>query len=209
MTFASVYEMLTPLTTVRKQYFWDWLGGANLKSIWNKRDIDGAAFTYAMSNIKDEGFSILAPNTASHVAGAIDFNGIDCYSHLGSVFIIVVRFVNSVANHVLEVGFMDVGDSTGIFYQGRITTDTFYNLQTVGGGTTNTNTDVALDTAWHVAKGELNGTNAKLTMDGVLKVTSTVTIPNAKTEVSIRNRTHTSGAANKEIRIRYYEAYNT
>ena len=41
MTFSSVYEMFDPLTTVRKQHFWDWFSGDDLRSTWNKNDISG------------------------------------------------------------------------------------------------------------------------------------------------------------------------
>jgi hypothetical protein len=36
MTFDSVYEMTNPLTTVRKQHFWDWFSGDSLNARWTQ-----------------------------------------------------------------------------------------------------------------------------------------------------------------------------
>ena len=38
MVFPSVYEMFAPLTTVRKQHFWDYFSGATLNSRWTERN---------------------------------------------------------------------------------------------------------------------------------------------------------------------------
>ena len=35
MAFPSVYEMFTPLTTVRKQHFWEYFSGSTLNSRWS------------------------------------------------------------------------------------------------------------------------------------------------------------------------------
>jgi hypothetical protein len=105
MTFDSVYEMTNPLTTVRKQHFWDYFSGSTLNSRWTTSNIVGTG-TFGMADEVDGGFSIKAGATTGNASG-IEFNDIRQYAHDGSVNIAVWKRVADTATDVYT-GFSSV-----------------------------------------------------------------------------------------------------
>ena len=79
MAFPSVYEMFTPLTTVRKQHFWDYFSGATLNSRWTERNGlsgDGTVSTsYAVMADEVNGGVKISSNTGTWGKTALSFNG--------------------------------------------------------------------------------------------------------------------------------------
>jgi len=84
MTFNSVYEILDPISTIRKQRFWDWFDGDALRSWWAQTSF-GAGGTVSMEDAVDEGLKIVT-NTASLDGQQIDFNDERHYSETASIF---------------------------------------------------------------------------------------------------------------------------
>ena len=218
MAFPSVYEMFTPLTTVRKQHFWEYFSGSatsastfEAQSRWTTSNITHTG-TYAMVDEADEGFSILS--STSGARSAIGFNNIRQFSPTASVAIFDLRRMTD-ASHDSYAGFkFDATNST--FYDTAVVSQASYatNIGLYTGASTGTpsnqtDSNVARDTAWHNYKIENGSANIKLSIDGVVDVTKTTNRPETSTKLQpfVLNSTNTS--ASKETRIKYFEAYNT
>lgn len=192
MTFGSVYEILDPLTVIRKQRFWDWFDGKQLKAWWTISEGSGVV----MDDVVDGGIKIPASPTTS-----INFNNIRHYEPTGSVLIAIttrtgtggvqVFFADSIS--FLHLAFSD--NNSGI---------TFMNLQTKDGSTSNTvNSTILTNTNQHVVKIELRASDARYFIDGILEATSSSNLPAQKLQPILRafsNATHN---------VRYFEALNT
>ncbi len=119
MTFDSVYQILNPLSVVRKQHFWEWFDGAALDSRWTFYDIVGTN-SGAMEDSIDGGYAVTT-GTTNNDRGGIWFNGINQYAFDGSVFFAVVKN-DAIATNTIEtvVGLSDdmdiglLGDGVGM-----------------------------------------------------------------------------------------------
>ena len=80
MAFPSVYEMTNPLTTVRKQHFWEYFSGATLNSRWAITNWNSVTGATAMADEVDGGLKL----TTSGNRSAIQFNDIRPFTHAGS-----------------------------------------------------------------------------------------------------------------------------
>ena len=200
--------MTNPLTTVRKQHFWDWFSGDSVNARWRQRDVGGAG-TFSMVDAVDEGFSVLT-NTTSADHSMIDFNDKRQYEPTGSVMISIFRIV-TLTSRVVQVGLgndstdptVNAGDSAFI----NIGSGSFYALRSNDGVTrTSIDTSISNDTSFHNHKIECGSADIKETLDGVLEVTKTTNRPTIKLQPFLMAYNSTSQA---EGRIRYCEAYNT
>ena len=145
-------------------------------------------------------------------ANAMNKNDINQYAHNGSVLIAVVK-LNVTANIASETGLVESRTNSGknmaSFGVHTALNSSFFIIDS-GDNTptrTQTATDVSLDTSWHNYKMELDGTDIKLTIDGVLKATKTTNIPTVALQPYNFSQTQTAGA--KSSAIRYMECYNT
>jgi len=203
LTFASVYEILDPLTTVRKQRFWDFFDGDFLRSWWQENGTGSSGMVDAV----DEGFR-LTSGTATSNNRFINFNTIRPYSETGSVGIWITKKVTS-TNSIEQAGFLD---TTSFLHFALIANDSLtevnYTILTKD-GTTQTNTEgtVAHDSIFHGKKIENTSTSNIMFMDGVLDVTKTTNRPAARLQPMFRTFTRTTAA--REARIRYFEVFNT
>lgn len=206
MTFNSVYEILDPISTIRKQRFWDWFDGDDLRSFWTKRNNQGTG-TFAMQDAIDAGFRITT-GSSNGDQSRIDFNNIRHYNHNGAVCVFVCRSENTNRSQ-LNCGFVGVVDlfPVEMVFMGNDHFDSFYRLITGDGVQNNTDTDVATDALFHSHRIEVDGTDATLFIDGVLKVTKQANIPDVKMQPILRIRVSQNGP--KFTEIRYFEAYNT
>lgn len=208
MTFSSVYEILTPITTVRKTKFWDWFDGDDLRAIWTTRNITGTG-TFAMSDVADDGFTVQSGATSSDES-RIDFNSIRHYLQTACVFIGVMKAVSN-SSSAQYCGLVNPtttydGIDRAIFVLDTANSNT--SLRTADGSTSSeTTTDVVNDTNFHSVKIECSSANIKLTQDGVLKVTKTTNRPTTRLEPNFGVKT--TSAAAKALRARYCEVYNT
>ena len=209
MAFPSVYEMTNPLTTVRKQHFWEYFSGSTLNIRWTTSNITHTG-TYAMVDEVDEGFSILS--STSGARSAIGFNNIRHYAPRASVAIFDLKRITD-ASHDSYAGFkFDHSNST--FLNTAVVSQASYATNIglyTGDGSTATNLEgtTSRDTAWHNYKIENGTDDIKLSIDGVVDVTKTTNRPETSTKLQpfILNSTNT--AATRDTRIKYFEAYNT
>jgi len=201
----SLYSKLYHPTQIAKQRFVERFEGDVLDERWTETSEGGAPST-AMSDLVDQGWEIFL----NDVEGLhIDFNNIRQYDPTGCVFICSTRRTAGSTSDEVSCGFAN--DSLDVstddrFHMVNLATASFYTLLTERTASTSTNTSVAPDTSFHLIKGEINSTNARLWMDGVLEATHTTNLPNVKMQPFFRGiRT----GATYFARIRYYEGYNT
>ena len=109
MAFPSVYEMTNPLTTVRKQHFWDYFSGATLNSRWTFTNHLGAG-SGAMSDSVDGGYIVTTASATNNRSG-ISFNDIRPFAHDGSVMIASVK--RNTASSFIYTGLSESSDSAG------------------------------------------------------------------------------------------------
>ena len=210
MVFPSFYEMSNPLTVVRKQHFWDWFSGDTLNSRWTTHNITGTG-TFEMADDVDGGFKIIT-STSSAAKQCINFNDIRQYSPTASEVIVVMkRVTDSGINGNILAG-LSYGNNNYPFHSIAVTNykaDTYYSLHSTsstGYGRESTSASLPVDTAWHVHKLTNSSANLKLTSDGVLGVTKTTNRPIHNMQPIVFTN---STSAASEMRIRYFEAYNT
>jgi hypothetical protein len=209
--FDSMYESFNPLTTVNKQHFVDWFTGKQLSSIWTTHDISGAG-TFEMADDVDGGFKIIT-NTGSTAKNSINFGDIRQYSPTASeVIFIAKRITDSGINGQWNIG-LSYGNSNYPSHSIVVTNypaDTYYSLSSTASSgvsrSSNTGTSTPVDTAWHSHRLTNGSSDLKLTIDGVLEVTRTAHRPihNMQPLVQVYSVSLAS-----EMRIRYFEAYNT
>jgi len=211
MTFESVYEMFTSLDTVRKQRFWTWFSGVDLNSYWTENQTAGSA-TFSMNDSIDGGFNITGGGGSLNNSD-IDFNDIRQYSPTGSVCILVAKRDTNNVNNLIETGLY--GSRTGTALNDSMiardgTELTFKSLFTRNASVdTTTASDVPVDLLFTNYKMEINGVDTKLTINGVLKVTTTSTQSTAKMQPVILGITGFGSSGTFGVSARYLEAFNT
>lgn len=204
MTFNSVYQILTPLTTVKKQWFVEWFDGDDLKAYWTKRDVAGTG-TFAMADAVDEGFSIITGASASGQS-RIDFNDIRHYNFDAAIIIAVCRRLTA-TNAQIGVGLHNRTSVDFAFCEDS-TNGTNKRLETFAAGTgSNTESSIPIDTVFTGYKMEMGSVNVKMTINGVLEVTKTTNRPTLRQQPTFDAFNPSTTAS--EGRIRYYEAFNT
>jgi hypothetical protein len=199
--------MSNPLTTVRKQHFWEWFSGDTLNSRWTTTNIVGTN-SYAMNDSTNGGFKITSGANNGDVGG-INFNNKRQFAHDGSVHISIWKKVatsSRIMSGLKNSGTDQVQTEFAICYDGENGT---WKILTTGDASSNSSTvsSVAEDTSFHNYKIETSSSNIVLDIDGVTEVTKTTNRPTVKLQPVFQTRTLTS--ATKEGLIRYCEAYNT
>jgi len=208
MVFPSVYEMTNPLTTVRKQHFWEYFSGATLNSRWTTTNVTGSG-TFAMADSADGGF-IMTTGSGANYESNISFNNKRQFAHDGSIMIGVVQAVATSGSDA----FMSLSDNaTAAAYVGGDNTASWE----IEGGTQYCNTSdgtsvtrtaltsaTAMGTGFRVGKVECGTANIKLTVDGVLEVVKTTNRP-----ASAMQPKFSVFGNGKALSVKYMEAYNT
>lgn len=207
MTFASVYEMFDPLTTVRKQRFWDWFSGNAVRNIWTA-NATGAS-TATIDDTVGGGLLLTTGSTNGNRL-ELTFGDIKPFSHTGSVALGIMKLstTSSIASRIGFISGLLVGDTSHSW----ITFDTAlsatnYVFSTLDTSVSDTTGSVAADTNPHSFKIENTGSNSKSYIDGVLDVTKTTSLPDEQMEPHLS--TQAKSAASRTGNFRYYEAYNT
>ncbi len=206
MTELSLYEQVSNLSTVKKQWFFDLFQGDALDTDrWQTRDIAGTG-TFSMSDTINGGFTITTSSTTSD-RSQIDFNDKRQFSNSASVIIGDAKCDES-TNRAFELGLTNTTSSGSDFINIRNDTlETFYNISTKD-ATTESNSDatVSIDESWHRHNATRTGSSVEYSIDGVLEVTHSTNMPTAKLQPLFRATTRTT--APKTSRIRYMECYN-
>lgn len=209
--FGSLYESFNPLTTVNKQHFIEWFSGDDLDTIWTKFNSGPPTGTFAMKDEVDGGYSVLMANSTVTIRNAICQGNLSHYSATGSVSIIIAKKVTDVVNFATEYGFSNdllLQSHFSIAYSD--TGDANFSIYTYDGTTSSrTQGSVPRDIVWRCFKIENTSSNNKMTINGTLDVTKTTNRPVNDMQIYCAGLAYTTGASDKEIRVRYVEAYNT
>ena len=212
MTFPSVYEMTNPLTTVRKQHFWDWFSGDSPNSRWTLEQLIGGDSTFTASDSVDGGMNFANTSTNNRVAN-IHFNNKRQYAYDGSTFIWVVKRNSATSLGIL----LDIGLNGAT---GQTSTNSIVFRQYDDGSSfvgalsksatveSTTATDVATNSNMQVLKCAIDSTNAIYSINGVTKVTKTTNLPVAKMQPKIRMDNVTETGV-RDVNMTYLEVYNT
>jgi len=202
----SVLSLITPPNVIRKQHFWDWFDGTQLKSIWDATTIGGG--THAMDDNTNGGFEFTS-STTNGSTGLITFNDKRHYAHNGSVVIGVVKS-DLATSQFLQFGLTEQAsaptDTRAMYINWSV--NTYQRLQcTLNGTSSTTDTSQTVDTNTHRAKVTLDTTSCKLLLDGVFEGVSTSNLPDVTMQPYWRCANQ--GTVTRVFHIRYLEAYNT
>jgi hypothetical protein len=202
----SIYDQLNAYGTVAKQRFVENFSGDALDTDrWTQQNITGTN-TFAMADVVDGGFSIKTASTASARAD-INFNDKRQYDIRACVGIFVIQAIE--IDQASIWGFYTSGTASNFVRAYDDHNSANFGLQCNDGTSSATDTGLATDGLMHVHKIECGASNAKLTIDGVLKATHTTNRPTSqKSQPTIDVVSQTTSAV-KETRIRYVECYNT
>lgn len=219
MVFPSVYEMFAPLTTVRKQHFWDYFSGATLNSRWTERNGlsgDGTVSTsYAVMADEVNGGVKISSNTGTWGKTTLSFNGIRPFDATASVMIFNGRRtghsvgynITGLSDHLLiwdnapqEVGIKNYSEDSSFKV---ITSDGTQQSET------DFNPTVAVDTRFHQFKIVNTSTSNSGYIDGVLGLSKTTNRPTGKVQPQMLAMTKAAEQASAINQINYIEVYNT
>ena len=209
MPFPSVYEMTNPLTTVRKQHFWEYFTGNMLSPRrWSwKAGTGGSVISQGMADVVNGGYYLRMTN--GHY-GSYDFNNIRQYNATGSVVIGRVQrshsdgqgFIGLRGDRSLGTGYAD-GEGANITIRSTTSSILGFSNDSSGSGT-----GIAVGTSddnAHTLKVELSS-DVKFYVDGVLGGNNTINKPS--------NKLHpmwgaTAAGSSQGSYTSYIEAYNT
>ena len=206
MTFSSVYEILDPLTTVRKQRFWEWFEGEILHSRWT---VGGSASVNAMSNTVDGGY-IITTTAVSNNFGSIHFNDKRHYDPRAMIYHVVLKASSTTVQSSCGMVVNPLAITSDVIIIGmRTNFDTSnFIIQSNDGGNSFSSSTVALDTNLHLHSGEFGSSDLKYSIDGVLEATHTTDRPTLKMQPGFFVKTQGTAAA-KSGNVIYMEAYST
>lgn len=212
-SYPSFYEMFQALTTIAKQRFEDWFDGNGLDTTrWTTRTIAGAGGSSAIDDSIDGGFQLIATSGSNNVYG-IDFNDKRQYDYQNSTIIAVMKKTTARNTDMqVTVGMTGlVSYANSYFAVGGLSTasTSFFVVRSFDSTTSSdTVTDLALDTSWHSYKCVASASDLKVYIDGVLKVTKTTNLPVVKLQPSVVVQA-TNTVGDMQMNIRYFEAKNT
>lgn len=209
MTFASVYQMFTPITLLRKQRFWDWFSGDDLKSYWTEIGPN----TSSMIDAIDGGYRV-QPTAGQNVT--ITFNNKRQYAFDGSVFICVGGGFLGGSRVDNLIGF--TGDTE---WSGATTSKAVYKddsgvaqlrTNTANGSaqtqTGSTSGGSLLNNSFNSIKIETKPSSVEFTFNGVADNVMTTTLPIIGMQPGVECRSIASDGSDF-AQIRYCEAFNT
>ena len=221
MVFPSFYEMSNPLTTVRKQHFWEWFSGDTLNSRWTE---GGTSGTVSVKDEVDGGLSI-ATGSGGYAHKRIDFGNAGntgsptyqtshgLFSYTAHEWIAVFKWVSGSTSKT-TIGLTGGDGAYGNYQSGfsAILMDKNANLIYQRRNTSATSTTAqAVDGNWHSVKNTLASGTLTTSIDGVLSGTGFTSessgMPTVKSAPIFE--VYNSGSGVAESQLRYFEAYNT
>lgn len=208
MTFSSVYEMTNPLTTVRKQHFWDWFSGDSPKTLWTS-NVTGSS-TATMADSVNGGLLLTTGAAAGNRIELTFGNTGKFIAHDGSVSIGTMTLNNTsdISSRVGMISGVLIADLSHAWLGVDISvSSTHFFLGTFATGANDTATTVTLDTNQHVFKVENNGSSTIGTIDGLSAATNTTQLPDSNMEPHLSTQAKIASA--RTANFGYYEAYNT
>ena len=161
-----------------------------------------------MSDEINGGFFIKTTNSWDQVR--LDWNNKRQFSPTTSKFIASMKYTNSASASAGGAGLIEDKTSAELVSNNGVgwslsANNSYFNT---GDGTNRqvNTTGATIDNNFHTYTGELNGTNAKGSIDGILKATNSTHIPQASSKLQ-PSVWHKSG--DETFNINYYEAYNS
>jgi len=208
MTFNSVYEMLSPLTTYRLNHFWDWFDGNALRNWWNQDDFAGTGTTGIADAVDGGGF--VTGGSGNNESTFINYDGKDQIDNNSSVAIFIFHRFSTGTNDFSRCGFVNaVGSDNQSAYVQDLNAASFILLRT-GDASTSTDTDTTFGTDGVIRgyKMQLTSADCQLTVNGKLEITKTTNLPTVTFQPTWGGGNSPTGASG-QTRLRYFEAYNT
>jgi len=206
MAFPSVYEMTNPLTTVRKQHFWEYFSGATLNSRWTDHGASGP--TYVMNDEVNGGVRLTSSGAGYAIMG---FNNKRPFDVGQCTFIGTFRRNSDDQYATAGLRNNPVSSSNGS-YMLMDTGASNIQLLNNNGSATTTVTTTPIHKNWTTVKIENDraGTSIKLSLDGVLASngTSTTNISSAVGQ-PVFATLYSSSAGTTTLDTNYCEVFNT
>ena len=209
MAFPSVYEMTNPLTTVRKQHFWEYFSGATLNSRWNVTNNN--ASTSGMSDEVDGGYYITDIN--SYDSTVVMFNNTGrAFAPQSSRFIYQAKLSNAGAANASGGGLYnnDAGSEMVSYsgYQWEQSADVNYFMSS-DGTTRSWLTQSGISAGYHTYSAESKSSGIDGYIDGVFVTSKTTNLPPTSGTGSKLQAGFWHKGASETFNINYFEAYNT
>jgi L,D-peptidoglycan transpeptidase YkuD (ErfK/YbiS/YcfS/YnhG family) len=214
MAFPSIYEMFAPLTTVRKQHFWEYFSGATLNSRWTTT-VGGSSII--MNDEADGGLKLYTTSTGTNSNFTMNFNNKRQFDDNASVCIFTVNAdvqQASTTNWFLQVGLGHTVGNTGHWLSAK-SAQSYLRLQTSQSesSTYSADTTVANSPAWVTAKIENKSSSCELSLNGTLSATKNSGLQTSTgMQPNVYGNRGTSGSAGSNplvCKLQYFEAYNT
>jgi hypothetical protein len=210
MSFQSVHDLLTPPGVVRKQKFWDFCDGTDIRSWWRFADKSGSGSSGMVDAINDGMF--LTCGSTNGNASLLDFNNLQQYDHDACVFDVTWRLPSTTGVNsnigLFEDVLTTVNQSIFMSFDsfGGATNYVFATRDGVGGGSVDTG--IAADTNSHRMRGDLAVSSARGFIDNVLVGLRTSNLATAALQPTLfqANRVTTS---TRTMYCSRFEAYNT
>jgi len=205
----SLISKLYPPHVIPLQRVVEDFDGDALDERWQVNNISGAN-TFAMVDEIDEGFKMVC-QVAVDATPAIDFNNKRQYEPTGCIMVAEYRSVTINGNQESQVGFNSNNTTTEGDHFARVGTRTSdgFVIRTNDGGVASTTTmNATEDTNWHTYEMILRSSDVQASREGILESTKTNDLPTLKLQPRVMTATGGSPTAN-EVRVRYFEAYNT
>ena len=215
MAFPSVYEMMNPLTTVRKQHFWEYFSGKDISPRrWTLTQTNGGVSS-EMSDEVDGGYKIMFSSQAT-AWGGLDFNNISKpFSLYNSTFTTVIKrnFTGSGVTGGFWAGLSasnNTSQNDTVAFSSNTSSKSKFFLYAKGNTTASTEGDCpTVDNQWHTGTVVLLPSSMKLSIDGVLGATIESGMGvNDKAQPQIHGIKYGTTTGNS-IQVKYFEAYNT
>jgi|TARA_R110000824_G_scaffold12395_1_gene54320 hypothetical protein len=209
MTFDSVYEMFNPLTSVRKQHFWDWFSGRTLNmgtdGRWAYTDRIGNHTGSGMVDEADGGFKLQGDTSTNQTL--ISFDDIKPFSNTGSVVIWVAKMPTVGTNY--QGGWGMCGVMPSYWLNGvkvNVPQNDYCGFYTMDGSTEGgTSMDnITNCTSWRSYKMEQLSSSARCSVNGVLETSRTANMSTTAMQPFMYSK-----FANSPTYANYCEAYNT
>ena len=172
---------------------------------WTTNNVTGTG-TFEMADDVDGGFKIIT-STSSPSYQSITFNDIRQYDPTASEVIMVLKKLLVAGNFTSGLSNGSTSYPSHSVVVTNYSNDTYYSLSsTASTGVSRSVSTTPVDTAWHTHKLTNSSADLKLNIDGVLGVTRTDHRPIIEMQPFVYSN---STALASEIRVRYFEAYNT
>jgi len=207
---TDFYDLLNPHGTVAEQRMVEYFTGSHIdNSRWVTNQLTGGS-TATMSTSIDGGM-ILTGGGTTNAKATLGFNNVKQYTHTGSVFIGVYKFSATQASTIQTLGLSSADSNPRSAPQNAAlfscsTGATSYYVESGDGlNFASTSTSAQVDTNYHTGKLALDGAGIDFSIDGVLAVRRTDTIPTAPMQPVI----HLNSDIAATMNVNYCEVYNT